>query len=98
MNGKVYPPSNPRIAPVKNMTMQAPLESEHMHSIKGLVAVVTGAGSGIGQIMAKALEHNGAKVYILGRQLSKLEETAKMAVSWPIPFPAIRLLMLMFDF
>ncbi|KAH8199589.1 hypothetical protein TruAng_006239 [Truncatella angustata] len=59
--------------------MQAPLESESMHSVKGLIAVVTGAGSGIGQIMATALEHNGAKVYILGRTLEKLKETVARA-------------------
>jgi NADP-dependent 3-hydroxy acid dehydrogenase YdfG len=61
--------------------MKAPLESVHAHGISGLVAVVTGGGSGIGQIMAKALEHNGAIVYILGRTLEKLEQTASMAVS-----------------
>ena len=62
------------------MDSQNPLASENMHSVKGVVAVVTGVGSGIGLIMARALETNGAKVYILGRCLEKLQEAAKQAV------------------
>ena len=32
---------------------------------------------GIGLIMAKALEHNGATVYIVGRRLDVLEKAAR---------------------
>ena len=38
---------------------------------------------GIGLIMAKALEENGAKVYILGRRLEVLEKAAQQAVCFP---------------
>ncbi|KAI1354896.1 short chain dehydrogenase [Xylaria sp. FL0043] len=44
--------------------------------VDGLVAVITGGGSGIGFTMAKALASSGAKVYILGRRASVLETAA----------------------
>ncbi|KAK8014597.1 hypothetical protein PG990_007893 [Apiospora arundinis] len=47
-------------------------------NVKGMVAVVTGGGTGIGLMMAKALVENGAaKVYILGRRTEVLQEAAK---------------------
>jgi NADP-dependent 3-hydroxy acid dehydrogenase YdfG len=49
--------------------------------VSGLVAVVTGGGTGLGLIIARALETNGAKVYITGRREEKLQEAAKSAVS-----------------
>jgi hypothetical protein len=41
-------------------------------SIAGLVAVITGGGTGIGLMMATALENNGATVYIIGRRYDSL--------------------------
>lgn len=62
------------------MDSYSPFALESMYSVKGVIAVVTGGGSGIGLIMARTLEENGAKVYILGRDLVKLQEAAKQAV------------------
>ncbi|KAL4069979.1 hypothetical protein V8B97DRAFT_1871950 [Scleroderma yunnanense] len=47
-----------------------------LFGVKGQVAVVTGGGTGIGLLIAKALEHNGATVYIIGRRLHVLEKAA----------------------
>ncbi|KAG0652784.1 Short-chain dehydrogenase reductase SAT3 [Hyphodiscus hymeniophilus] len=55
------------------------IEAANLFSVKGLVAVVTGGGTGIGLMMAKALEANGAKVYIVGRRLEVLEKASKEA-------------------
>ncbi len=57
------------------------LDIAQLFSVKGLVAVVTGAGSGLGEVMAHALDVNGAaKVFILGRREAKLKEVASKAV------------------
>ncbi|THU84462.1 NAD(P)-binding protein [Dendrothele bispora CBS 962.96] len=48
-----------------------------LFNVNGLVVVVTGGGSGIGRMMATALENNGATVYIIGRRLDALQKTAK---------------------
>ncbi|RYP72016.1 hypothetical protein DL771_004485 [Monosporascus sp. 5C6A] len=54
------------------------LGAGNLFSVDGLVAVVTGGGTGIGLMITKALVENGAsKVYILGRRLAVLEEAAK---------------------
>jgi NAD(P)-dependent dehydrogenase (short-subunit alcohol dehydrogenase family) len=45
------------------------------------VAVVTGAGSGIGRAVALALQRNGWDVALSGRRASLLEETARGATS-----------------
>lgn len=45
----------------------------------GKVAVVTGAGAGVGRSVALKLLENGYTVYLAGRTLSKLEETQDMA-------------------
>ncbi len=49
------------------------------------VAVVTGAGSGIGRAAALSLSRDGFNVALLGRRLDKLEETAKLAASECLP-------------
>ena len=45
----------------------------------GKIAVVTGAGSGIGRASALALLNNGYKVALAGRRKDALDETAKLA-------------------
>ncbi|KAK4541669.1 hypothetical protein LTR36_007813 [Oleoguttula mirabilis] len=53
---------------LKDLTVQS------LFDIKGWVAVVTGGGTGLGLITAKALAANGAKVYITGRRVEKLKD------------------------
>ncbi|VDB90272.1 unnamed protein product [Peniophora sp. CBMAI 1063] len=48
---------------------------QNLFGVEGLVAVITGGGSGLGAIMAGALENHGATVYILGRRKESLEKT-----------------------
>ncbi|KAL2828477.1 short-chain dehydrogenase [Aspergillus cavernicola] len=57
--------------------MTASVDSSTIFRVDGIVAVITGGGSGIGLIMTRALAANGAqKVYILGRRLEVLEKAA----------------------
>jgi len=46
---------------------------------KGKVAIVTGAGSGIGRAAALALQAAGYSVTLAGRRMAELEQTAAMA-------------------
>ncbi|KAL8685396.1 MAG: hypothetical protein Q9218_007786 [Villophora microphyllina] len=58
-------------------SMSSPLQASNLFSVEGVVAVITGGGTGIGWMMAKALAENGAeKVYIVGRRKEVLEEAA----------------------
>ncbi|KAI0835890.1 NAD(P)-binding protein [Hypoxylon sp. FL0890] len=57
----------------------AAVEPNDLFSVKGLVAVVTGGGSGIGLMMTQALESNGAIVYIIGRRKEVIEKAAATA-------------------
>jgi 3-oxoacyl-[acyl-carrier protein] reductase len=50
-----------------------------MTSIEGKVAVVTGAGRGIGRAIAVELARMGAKVALAARNASELEQTARAA-------------------
>jgi len=45
----------------------------------GKIALVTGAGSGIGRVTALELQKNGYSVSLIGRRLEVLKETAAMA-------------------
>jgi NAD(P)-dependent dehydrogenase (short-subunit alcohol dehydrogenase family) len=45
--------------------------------LQGKIAIITGAGSGIGRAGALAFAREGAKVTIAGRRLEPLKETAK---------------------
>ena len=54
----------------------------------GKVAIVTGAGSGIGRSVALALLKDGYRVALAGRRKELLEETAKLSgavLPWPSP-------------
>src|SRR5271166_4899810 len=52
----------------KNTDVKRPLEQQ--------VALVTGAGSGIGKAVAEALGGNGARLYAVGRNANALDELA----------------------
>ncbi|GAP84606.1 putative short chain dehydrogenase reductase [Rosellinia necatrix] len=56
-----------------------PSDIQSLFGIDGLVTVVTGGGSGIGLMIAQALEANGATVYIIGRRKESLEKAAATA-------------------
>ena len=45
--------------------------------LKGQVAVVTGASTGLGLQMAKAFANQGANLVLLARRMNLLEENAK---------------------
>jgi len=61
----------------------ADLGVANLFNVKDMVFVITGGGSGLGEIMALALDNNGAsKVFVLGRRQASLDAVASKAVSW----------------
>ncbi|ESA42141.1 short chain dehydrogenase/reductase, variant 2 [Neurospora crassa OR74A] len=65
-------------APVAASSATAPpIDVSNLFSVKGLVALITGGGSGIGLMMTQSLASAGAKrIYIAGRRLSVLRSAA----------------------
>jgi gluconate 5-dehydrogenase len=55
--------------------MMLPLKE--LFSLDGRIALVTGASSGIGRLMAQTLAEGGAAVVLLGRDRTRLEEAAQ---------------------
>lgn len=49
-----------------------------MRELEGKVALITGAGQGVGQGIALALASEGCHLVLAGRTLSKVEETARL--------------------
>ncbi|KAK4172057.1 hypothetical protein QBC36DRAFT_81606 [Triangularia setosa] len=67
------PPPPPTATP--NATTSDPVSQ--LFSVKGLVALITGGGTGIGLILTRTLALAGAsRIYILGRRLSVLQSAA----------------------
>ncbi|HUD94411.1 SDR family NAD(P)-dependent oxidoreductase, partial [Sphingobium sp.] len=50
-----------------------------MSALKGKVALITGAGQGIGQGIALAMASEGVDLPLAGRTIAKLEDTARIA-------------------
>ncbi|KAI1627190.1 short chain dehydrogenase/reductase family [Exophiala viscosa] len=60
----------------------ATFDINHLFNVKDMVFVITGGGSGLGEIMASALDANGAsKVFILGRREASLKKVAENAAN-----------------
>ncbi|TVY93421.1 Short-chain dehydrogenase/reductase [Lachnellula willkommii] len=65
------------------------IQAPNLFNVNGLVAVITGGGTGIGLMMARALALNGAhKIYIIGRRKDVLEK-ASQSVSTNNIFPIV---------
>jgi len=65
--------------------MPAVNKVQELFNVNGLVAVVTGGGSGLGLYAARALDANGAKaVYIVGRREQALQDAAKTGINGSI--------------
>jgi len=58
--------------------------------LTGRVAIVTGGGRGIGQIIARAFAHEGAAVVVAARSSSEVEETAHILHTKGQPVLAVR--------
>ena len=65
--------------------IMADLGVNRLFNVNDMVFVITGGGSGLGEMMALALDANGAsKVFILGRREASLEAVASKAVCFRI--------------
>lgn len=72
-------PSLPLALCIPSMSQKALPETYRLHSLydlTGLIALVTGGGTGIGLMIAHGLAANGAKVYITGRRTDVLQKVA----------------------
>jgi len=61
-----------------NESSSAGFHRSQLFDLKGKVALVTGAGTGIGLMITQALAANGAKVYITGRTEDKLQKVVEL--------------------
>merc|ERR1711939_476429 len=62
----------------KNRMSSSHLLASRLFSVKGLVALVSGGGTGIGLMVTQALAANGAKVYIVGRRKEALDRVVSV--------------------
>ncbi|WP_371419432.1 SDR family NAD(P)-dependent oxidoreductase [Bradyrhizobium sp. CCBAU 051011] len=70
------------------------MKIEELFSVRGKIALVTGGGRGIGEMIARAYVENGAKVYITARKAeasdalaSQLFENRRMHLNHSRYFP-----------
>jgi len=59
-------------------TASSSISNTSSHSLEGKVAVITGAGRGIGQAMAKRFAHAGADIAICARTSEDLNDTKQL--------------------
>lgn len=74
----------PHIFEIMHNTFEA-----EKNELKDKVILVTGAGDGIGKVLAKTLAEHGAEVILLGRTVKKLEAVYDDIVAAGYPEPAI---------
>lgn len=65
------------------------ISSNAINDMSGLHAIVTGAGTGIGLMIARTYVSHGATVYLVGRRREKLEEAVASIVELKAPGKAV---------